>query len=85
MGVLVIVTAQSQDMADEIGKFINPFLLHYPLTDNEPLPTFAFPYSPAQSARGPLYEFCLNHILELNSPENAVRTKQIRLSLGDTA
>jgi len=39
VGVLVIVTAQSQEMADEIGKYINPFLLHYPLTDNEPLPT----------------------------------------------
>lgn len=73
IGVLVIVTAQTQSMCDEIGKLINPFLLHYPLTDNESLPTFAFPYSPAQSTRGALYEFCLNHILEVDDPMQVVR------------
>ncbi|NND90032.1 MAG: acyclic terpene utilization AtuA family protein [Granulosicoccus sp.] len=72
-GVLVIVTASSQAEADEIGKLINPFLLHYPLTDEEPLPTFAFPYSPAQTSRGPLFGFCLNHVLQLDDPMSAVR------------
>lgn len=78
VGVLVIVTAESQDMANEIGKLINPFLLHYPLTDDEALPTFAFPYSPAQTARGPLYEFCLNHVLELDDPMSAVRIQVVQ-------
>ncbi|MGQ7846187.1 acyclic terpene utilization AtuA family protein [Granulosicoccus sp. 3-233] len=76
-GVLLIITAETQEMANEIGKLSNPFLLHYPLTDDESLPTFAFPYSPAQTARGPLYEFCLNHILELDEPMSAVRLEEV--------
>lgn len=73
VGVLGIVTAQSQAEAAEIGKLINPFVLHYPLTDHEELPTFAFPYSPAQSDRGALYEFALNHVMELDDPMSAFR------------
>ena len=73
VGVLGIVTAASAEEAEEIGKLINPFVLHYPLTSDEELPTFAFPYSPAQSERGPLYEFCLNHVLELDDPMQAFR------------
>ena len=73
VGVLGIVTAQSQAMAAEIGKLINPFVLHYPLTEDEELPTFAFPYSPATTDRGALYEFTLNHVLELEDPMQAFR------------
>lgn len=71
VGVLGIITAKDQETATEIGKLINPFVLHYPLTENEELPTFAFPYSPAQSDRGALYEFALNHTLELSDPMEA--------------
>jgi len=73
IGVLGIITARDAAMADEIGRMINPFVLHYPLTEDEELPTFGFPYSPAQSDRGALYEFCLNHVLELDSPMDAFR------------
>ena len=73
VGVLGIITAETAEIAGEIGKLINPFVLHYPLSQNEELPTFAFPYSPAQSERGALYEFCLNHIMELDNPMEAFR------------
>jgi hypothetical protein len=39
-----------------------------PLTEDEPMPTFAFPFSPAETDRGPLYEFCLHHVCELDTP-----------------
>ena len=39
-----------------------------PLTEDEPMPTFAFPFSPAEIDRGPFYEFCLHHICELDEP-----------------
>jgi hypothetical protein len=71
VGVLCIVTAQSQEEASEIAKLINPFLLHYPLTEEEELPTFAFPYSPAHSERGAIFEFALNHVLDLDHPMDA--------------
>lgn len=85
IGVLVIITANTQPMADEIGKFINPFLLHYPLTDGESLPTFAFPYSPAQTSRGALYEFCLNHVMELSEPMSVFRIATHQLPLANVA
>lgn len=68
VGILGLITAPDQETASEIGKLINPFVLHYPLNAHEELPTFAFPYSPAQTDRGALYEFCLNHVLELDDP-----------------
>lgn len=73
VGVLVLITARTADEAAEIGKLANPHVLHYPLTENEELPTFAFPYSPAQSDRGPFYEFALNHVMELDRPMDAFR------------
>lgn len=73
VGVLGIITARSQEEAGEIGKLINPFVLHYPLTDDEELPTFAFPYSPATTNRGALYEFALNHVMHLTDPMSAFR------------
>lgn len=73
VGAFVIVTAPSQEDATEIAKLINPFLLHYPLTEDEELPTFAFPYSPAHSERGALFEFAMNHVLRLESPMQGFR------------
>ena len=73
VGILGLITAQTAETAEEIGKLINPYVLHYPLTKDEELPTFAFPYSPAQSERGPVYEFALNHVMELDHPMQAFR------------
>ena len=73
VGVMLIVTAPDQERATEIAKLSNPFLLHYPLTDDEPQATFAFPFSPADWARGPLYEFTLNHVMALDDPMAAFR------------
>ena len=55
----------------EIGKMLNPFLLHHPLTAEEEQPTFAFPFSPADLDRGAIYAFRLNHVLELTDPMEA--------------
>ena len=71
--MLLIITAPDAETAAEIGKLANPHLLHYPLTEDEELPTFAFPYSPAQSDRGALYEFALNHVMALDDPMSAFR------------
>jgi hypothetical protein len=70
-GVMGIITAPTQERANEIGKLLNPFLLHHPLTREEEQPTFAFPFSPAEIDRGAIYEFCLNHVMELDDPMDA--------------
>jgi hypothetical protein len=82
VGVLGIITAASSEISSEIGKLTNPYVLHYPLTKDEELPTFAFPYSPAQSERGALYEFCLNHVMTLDDPMDAFRLEVIEVGHG---
>ena len=74
VGVLCLITTKNQ-ISTEIAKLINPFLLHFPLSSNEELPTFAFPFSPVHSDRGCVYEFALNHILELDNPMDAFQIK----------
>ena len=71
VGVLGIVTAPSEMVAKEVAKMLNPYLLHMPLTDDEEMPTFAFPFSPNEMNRGEIYEFCLNHVMELDDPMQA--------------
>jgi len=73
LGVMGIVTAQTRDAVDEIGKMLNPYLLHHPLTAEEEQPTFAFPFSPAEIDRGEIYEFCINHVMTLDDPMQAFR------------
>jgi Acyclic terpene utilisation family protein AtuA len=71
VGVLGIVTAKTENLANEIGKILNPYLLHHPLTREEEQPTFAFMFSPAEINVGAIYEFCLNHVMELDDPMDA--------------
>jgi len=73
VGVLLIITAADQALATDLSKLINPFLLHHPLTAHEDMPAFAFPYSPAHSERGALYEFAMNHVLHLDNPMDGFR------------
>jgi len=73
VGVLGIVTAETEALSREVAKMLNPYLLHHPLTEQEEMPTFAFPFSPPELPRGSVYEFCLNHVLTLNDPMDAFR------------
>ena len=82
VGILCTVTAATQETAHDIAKLANPFLLHFPLTDDEELPTFAFPYSPAETDRGPLYEFRLHHALVLDDPMSAFTLDTLELGGG---
>ena len=71
VGVLGMVTAPTEALSREVAKVLNPYLLHHPLTEEEEMPTFAFPFSPPEVNRGAVYEFCLNHVLELDDPMDA--------------
>lgn len=68
VGLMVVVTAATQDRATEVAKYCNPYLLHFPLNLDDPLPSFAFPFSPAEVVLGAQYEFKLNHVVHLESP-----------------
>ncbi len=84
VGVMLLVTSDTQLRATEIARLANPFLLHYPLTDDESLPTFAFACSPAESERGAVYEFALNHVMPLEDPLQAFRYETTQLNTSHT-
>lgn len=73
VGILFAVTADTQEVATRIAKLSNPYLLHFPLQTGGAMPTFAFPFSPAEVERGPVFEFLLNHIVEIDTPFDLVR------------
>lgn len=73
IGLMLVVTAISQELATKVAKVFNPLLLHHPVNQNEQLPSFAFPFSPAEIERGLIYEFRLNHTVELETPLDLVR------------
>ena len=77
VGVIGIVTAPTEAQAAEIGKMLNPYLLHHPLTQEEEQPTFAFLFSPPEMQHGQVYEFALNHVLHLSDPMSAFRLEVI--------
>ncbi len=66
-----IVTAKTESLSQEIAKLLNPYLLHHPLTQEEEVPTFAFLFSPPEMPRGEVFEFTLNHVLQLENPMDA--------------
>ena len=73
LGVILVVTAETQELATKVAKVFNPYLLHFPVELDEMLPSYAFPFSPSEIERGPIYEFRLNHVVELNAPLELVR------------
>jgi hypothetical protein len=80
--VMMMVTAETQELASEIVKVSNAYVLHMPLTMEEELPAFAFPFSPAQIDRGPVYEFKLNHVVEPDSFREMAQISYIDVTKG---
>jgi hypothetical protein len=75
VGVLLKVRADDQDTATAIAKIANPLLLHLPLGDMTHLPSFAFTSSPAELERGPVFEFQLNHTINVSAPDELFHTE----------
>ncbi|HXF65266.1 MAG TPA: acyclic terpene utilization AtuA family protein [Burkholderiales bacterium] len=69
VGVLLQVTAESQELARALAKSVSHIAVHYPVPEWTGLITsIAFPYSPAELDRGACYRFNLNHVVEPDSP-----------------
>ena len=75
--MLLTVTAKTQEIADQIAKIFNPYLLHFPADIKKQIPSFAFPFSPVDFSRGRTYEFMLHHVVELEDPLELVKIEYI--------
>jgi hypothetical protein len=74
VGAMLLVTADTQETATRIVKLANPYLLHMPLPHMNHLPSYAFMFSPAEIERGPIYEFLLQHVVAVDSPDELFRS-----------
>jgi len=79
VGVLFVATAATQEMATQIAKACNAWFFHFPIVEDEELPSYGFAFTPADIERGAVYEFKLNHVVEIDDPMALVRTTWIDL------
>lgn len=75
VGLLFVATAATQELASQIAKTCNPLFFHMPLNRDTPLPSYAFPFSPAEIERGAVFEFMLNHVVHVDHALELVRTE----------
>lgn len=85
VGVLFIATAASQEIATQMAKACNPYFFHFPIDMEIELPSYGFFCSPAEIERGRVYEFKLNHVVEVDDPMELVRTQWIDLKNPEVA
>jgi hypothetical protein len=85
IGLMFIATARSQALATQIAKTCNPFFFHMPVRPGKEMPSYGFPFSPAEVERGEVCEFHLNHVVALQSPFELLRTRWVDLSTGPGA
>ena len=81
VGVMFVVTAPTQDLANRMAKACNPYFFHMPLRAGVELPSYAFPFTPAEIPRGQVYEFLLNHVVHTRDGLELVRTEWADLAL----
>jgi hypothetical protein len=67
-------------MANTIAQACNPYFFHYPSVMGKELPSYGFAFTPADIPRGQIYEFKLNHVVQLEDPFELVRIQWIDLS-----
>ena len=76
IGVLITVTAPSQDMATKIATMVAHVSAHLPVPGYEGIvSTLAYPFSPPEIARGPAYRFTLNHVVVPDDPHQMFRAE----------
>jgi hypothetical protein len=87
VGILFVVTAPTQDLADQMAKTCNPYFFHFPVDPSMELPSYAFPFTPAEIPRGRVYEFVLNHVVLTADPHELTRIRWLepgrQLSIGE--
>ncbi len=74
--ILWDVISPSQELSHAIAASVSHLAVHNPIPKWHGLISgVAFPYSPPELDRGPVYEFHLNHVLVPDSPTSLFRTE----------
>lgn len=69
VGLVIEVTAPTQEIVDVAAKSAAHISVHYPIPEWSGLISgIAFPHSPHELRRGAVYRFSLNHVMTLDDP-----------------
>ena len=79
IGLMFVATASTQELATQIAKTCNPWFFHLPVVEDQELPSYGFPFSPAEVERGQIFEFKLNHVISVEHAMQRVRTAFVDL------
>jgi hypothetical protein len=75
VGLIIDIVASSQSLASDISPLVWHTALHHPIPEYQGLiSNLAFPFSPPGIDLGPVYQFCANHVWELDDPCKPFRT-----------
>jgi len=74
-GIMLVVTAPTQELANRIAQCCNPVFFHMPIRPDIELPSYAFPFTPAEIPRGQVFEFVLNHVVHTSDGLELVRMR----------
>jgi hypothetical protein len=80
IGLMFVATALTQGLATEAARVCNPMFFHFPAREGNELPSYAFPFSPAEIERGQVFEFHLNHVVHTSSPFELARRRWVEVS-----
>ncbi|MGI9571280.1 MAG: acyclic terpene utilization AtuA family protein [Desulfobulbia bacterium] len=69
VGLLFVVTAPTQKLANDVARFVVHLASHWPIPEWDGfISGIAFPFSPPEIDRGPAYRFALNHVIVPKDP-----------------
>ncbi|MEU4932594.1 acyclic terpene utilization AtuA family protein [Streptomyces yokosukanensis] len=69
LGMLITVTAPTQETAHAVATFVAHTSSHLPISGYDGLAsTVAYPFSPPETDRGPVYRFTLHHVALPETP-----------------
>ena len=80
VGVLITITAPSQELANKIATLVSHVSAHLPVPAYQGIiSSLAYPFSPPELPRGPVYRFSLNHVVLPDDPCEMFRTEMLEL------
>jgi hypothetical protein len=80
VGLVITVTAPEAATAKALAKSFAHFALHFPIPEWRGLISgLAFPFTPSDIDKGPVYRFTLNHVVVPDDPCEMFRTEMLEV------
>ena len=79
IGILIDVVAETPEIAEAVCGLARSTILHVPFEGRRATAgNIAFPFSPAEIPAGPVYEFNIYHLMEIDEPETFGRLEWLQ-------